>query len=65
MIQCDRDEIKPIIGFNPIIQGTYDTPEGVFARGGDVTKQRKFGIKYKINLETGIKKCLKYLQNTT
>ena len=39
-----------IIGFTPKIEGTSTKPEGVFARGGDVTKQHKLGFKYSTNL---------------
>ena len=50
-----------IIGFKPKIEGARNTPEGVFARAGDISKQKKFGITHKIELESGIKKCLNYL----
>ena len=52
-----------IIGYNPKVVGTTNKPEGVFARAGDTTKQKQFGIKYKITLENGIKKSLKFLDN--
>ena len=50
-----------IVGFKPSIEGTQNTPEGVFARAGDTSKQKKFGIKHSVNLEQGIKKCINYL----
>jgi len=52
-----------ITGYNPKVVGTTNKPEGVFARAGDTTKQKQFGIKYKITLENGIKKSLKFLDN--
>ena len=52
-----------IIGYNPKVVGTTNKPEGVFARAGDTSKQKQFGIKYKITLENGIKKSLKFLDN--
>ena len=51
-----------IIGFNPKIEGTATKPEGVFARGGDVTKQHKLGFKHSIELNDGIKKALIYFE---
>ena len=50
-----------ILGFSPKIIGTSNKPEGVFARGGDTLKQKRFGIKNKILLSKGIEKTLKYL----
>jgi GDP-L-fucose synthase len=38
-------------------------PEGVFARGGDIKKQIKYGFSYKTNLKQGLKKSLEYLCN--
>ena len=52
-----------IIGFNPKVIGIKKTPEGVFARGGDTTKQKKLGIRHKISLEEGIKRSFKYFLN--
>lgn len=37
-------------------------PEGVFARGGDIKKQSKYGFNYKTNFLEGIKKGLSYLE---
>ena len=51
-----------IIGFNPKIEGTSTKPEGVFARGGDVTKQYKLGFKYSTKFDDGIKKALTFFE---
>jgi GDP-L-fucose synthase len=37
-----------------------DKPTGVFARGGDIQKQKSLGFKYKIDFATGIKRALNY-----
>ena len=52
-----------LIGSSPKVIGTSKTPEGVFARAGDIKKQKKFGIKHLITLEKGIKKSLDYFLN--
>ena len=51
-----------IAGFNPKIIGTSDKPEGVFARGGDISKQQEFGFNATIDLDMGIKQALEYLK---
>ena len=51
-----------ILGFDPKIEGTESKPEGVFARGGDVTKQHKLGFKHSIELNEGIKKALIFFE---
>jgi nucleoside-diphosphate-sugar epimerase len=51
-----------IIGFTPKIEGTATKPEGVFARGGDVTKQHKLGFKYSTEFDDGIKKALTFFE---
>jgi len=45
-------------GYDPEVVGTSDKPEGVFARGGDTSKQRHLGFRYKIDLETGIRRAI-------
>ena len=52
-----------ILGFNPKIEGTESKPEGVFARGGDVAKQKKLGFQYSTDLNDGIKKAIIYFEN--
>ncbi len=49
-----------ICGFRPEIRGTSDKPEGVFARGGDTTRQREFGFAHTISFHDGIKKALAF-----
>lgn len=53
------------LGYSPRIHGTSDKPEGVFARGGDTTKQREYGFTAKIPLKTGIEEALKYYADLT
>lgn len=49
-----------IAGYNPDVQGMSDKPEGVFARGGDTTKQREFDFGPKISLQAGIERAFDY-----
>jgi nucleoside-diphosphate-sugar epimerase len=49
-----------ICGYHPEVRGLSDKPEGVFARGGDITKQKAFNFTYKIDFETGIKRAIDY-----
>ena len=51
-----------ILGFNPKVEGTESKPEGVFARGGDVTKQHELGFKHSTKFDDGIKKALIYFE---
>ena len=48
------------IGYNPIITGTSDKPEGVFARGGDRAKQDAFGLQPTITFEEGVGLGIQY-----
>jgi GDP-L-fucose synthase len=48
-------------GYNPEITTMSDKPEGVFARGGDTTRQKKLGFTYSIELQEGIRRTLAYL----
>jgi nucleoside-diphosphate-sugar epimerase len=45
-------------GDNPEIEGASNRPEGVFARGGDITKQREYGFYHKVSLRDGITKAI-------
>jgi len=47
-------------GYSPEVRGLSDKPTGVFARGGDITKQNAFGFKHSINFESGVKTALEY-----
>lgn len=49
-----------LLGFSPEVTGTSDKPEGVFARGGDTTRQLELGVRYQIDFREGIRKALEY-----
>ncbi|HEY5653423.1 MAG TPA: NAD-dependent epimerase/dehydratase family protein [Pontiella sp.] len=49
-----------VLGFHPEVRGTSNTPEGVFARGGDTDLQKKMGFEYSLSFREGIEKGLKY-----
>jgi nucleoside-diphosphate-sugar epimerase len=42
--------------------GTSDKPEGVFARGGERSKQKELGFEFKIDFREGIKNSLNYFK---
>lgn len=50
------------IGYAPRVVGTSNTPEGVFARAGDTTRQRDFGFRPSRGLEQGIQAVLGHLE---
>ena len=52
-----------IYGYDPIVNGTSNKPEGVFARGGDTALQEALGFKYTIPFDEGIARALKYFEN--
>lgn len=52
-----------ILGFHPKVVGTTNTPEGVFARGGDVSLQTELGFTEKRSFRQGIKDMITYLNN--
>ncbi len=47
-----------LCGFTPEVRGTSGKPEGVFARGGDTTRQREFGFTHTISFRDGIDRAL-------
>ena len=49
-------------GYSPDIVGLSEKPEGVFARGGDVAKQKATGFSSRIKFETGITNTINYLE---
>lgn len=49
-----------IAGYDPVVNGTSNKPEGVFARGGDTALQEKLGFKYTLSFDQGIKRALEY-----
>lgn len=53
-----------ISGYNPEIIGLSDKPEGVFARGGDTTKQLTLGFSAAIPIRSGIEQALQYYTST-
>jgi len=53
--------ILDILGKKKInVLGNSTKPEGVFARGGSTSLQKKFGFKPKISIEMGIKYAIEY-----
>ena len=51
-----------IVGYDPKIEGSAKKPEGVFARGGDVTKQLKMGFKFDKAFDQGIIEALDFFE---
>jgi nucleoside-diphosphate-sugar epimerase len=51
------------LGYDPVISGTSNKPEGVFARGGCTKKQQSFGLSYDINFDSGVDLAIKYFEN--
>lgn len=49
-----------ILGFNPEVIGTTNTPEGVFARGGDTIKQQSLGFKHSVSFQEGVERAISY-----
>jgi GDP-L-fucose synthase len=47
-----------LLGFCPDVTGTSNTPEGVFARGGDTALQRKLGFVHTMDFRDGIAQAL-------
>ena len=47
-------------GYSPKVAGLSDQPSGVFARGGDTTKQRVLGVKYSLSFREGIESALNF-----
>ena len=49
-----------LAGYKPEVKGMSDKPAGVFARGGDTTKQHQLGFKHKTSFRDGIHQALDY-----
>lgn len=47
-------------GYCPEVVGTSNKPEGVFARGGDTTKQQSMGFGHTVDFAMGIERALRY-----
>lgn len=50
------------LGLSIAVSGMSGKPEGVFARGGDVTRQRQIGFAPKTPLSEGIRKAITYFE---
>ncbi|MFN2507164.1 MAG: NAD-dependent epimerase/dehydratase family protein [Chthoniobacterales bacterium] len=50
-------------GYSPEVVGTSNKPEGVFARGGDMTKQKSLGFTYKVDFREGIERAIEYYRS--
>jgi len=48
------------IGYNPVVTGTSDKPEGVFARGGDRALQDILGLVPTVSFEEGVRRGVLY-----
>jgi GDP-L-fucose synthase len=51
-----------ICGYIPDVRGTADRPEGVFACGGDTTRQIELGFLAEVAFRTGIQRALHWLE---
>jgi GDP-L-fucose synthase len=47
-----------LCGYTPEVRGMTDKPAGVFARGGDTTKQKSLGFEAKIDFQNGVQKAI-------
>ena len=52
-------------GYEPEVTGMSDTPEGVFARGGDTTRQEALGFRYAIDFEDGVTRAIAHYEATS
>jgi GDP-L-fucose synthase len=50
-----------LVGYSPEIVGMSDQPAGVFARGGDTAKQKRYGFEFTTAFEDGIRMMLHFL----
>lgn len=51
-------------GYSPEVMGMSDMPTGVYARGGDTTRQKELGFTALIDLRTGIEKAIARFQHS-
>jgi GDP-L-fucose synthase len=49
-----------LAGYCPEVTGMSDKPTGVYARGGDTSKQEQLGFQYKTGFREGIQRALDY-----
>jgi GDP-L-fucose synthase len=47
-------------GYHPEVVGISDKPSGVFARGGDITKQQGYGFRFKTSFREGIERAMPF-----
>ena len=47
-------------GYHPEVVGISDKPSGVFARGGDTTKQQGYGFRFKTSFKEGIERVMAF-----
>ncbi len=50
-----------VVGYSPEVVGLSDKPTGVFARGGDTTRQKEFGFEWSISFKDGITRMVDHL----
>lgn len=50
-----------VCGYHPEVRGMTDRPEGVFARGGDTTKQARLGFVAGTSLADGVRRVVEHL----
>jgi GDP-L-fucose synthase len=50
-----------VVGYEPEVIALSDKPEGVFARGGDTTKQEQYGFRAHRTLQGEIRRTLEYV----
>ena len=48
------------MGYSPRVEGTSNTPAGVFARAGDTTKQAALGFRARMGFEDGIRRAVAF-----
>ncbi|MDP9006389.1 MAG: NAD-dependent epimerase/dehydratase family protein [Actinomycetota bacterium] len=53
-----------VCGYQPEVRGMSDRPEGVFARGGDTTKQAELGFVASTPLADGVRRAVEHLDST-
>ena len=49
-----------VCGYSPEVVGLSDKPAGVFARAGDIQKQKDLGFHFKLDIKTGIERAIEY-----
>jgi GDP-L-fucose synthase len=52
-----------VCGYTPEVRGMSDMPTGVFARGGDTTRQNELGFHHRISFRDGIERAIAYYES--